>query len=53
MAARVIQSEFFFLQCVTKDTGQTFAGLGKVLRETFLPHIFFGRSPPPPQLYEI
>ena len=27
-----------------KDTLKAFAGLEKVLRETFLPHIFFGKS---------
>ena len=29
------------MQCVTKDTGQAFAGLGKASRETFLTCILF------------
>ena len=39
--ARAIQSEWIFLQRVTWDTGDAFAGVEKMLRETFLPHIFF------------
>ena len=42
--AHEIQSECIFLKRVTKDTGQAFTGMEKVLRETFLPHIFFGKS---------
>ena len=39
---RVVQLEWIFLQCVTKDTGQELTGMEKVLRENFLPCIFFG-----------
>ena len=38
---RVIQLEFIFLQLVTMNMGYLFAGVEKLLRETFLPHIFF------------
>ena len=31
----VIQSEWIFLQHVTKDGGQAFSGVGKVLQEKF------------------
>ena len=48
VAALAIQSEWIFLQRVTKDTGQAFAGLETFLRETFLPRLFFERSIPPP-----
>ena len=37
-----IQSEWVFLQHMTKDTGQSFAVVGKVLWETFSPCLFFG-----------
>ena len=39
-----IQSEWIFLQCVTWDTGDTFAGVEKMIWETFLPHLFFGKT---------
>ena len=35
---------------MTRYTGQTFLGLEKVLREMFLPRIFFGKSKPPPPI---
>ena len=40
--AHVVQLEWIFLQCMTKEIAKDFTGLGKVLRETFLPCIFFG-----------
>ena len=36
-----IQSEWIFLHRVTWDTGDLFAGVEKMIRETFLTHIFF------------
>ena len=39
---RAIQSKCIFLQHVTWDTGDEFAGVGKIIRETFLPRLFFG-----------
>ena len=41
---RAVQLEWVFLQHVTKDMGQAFMGLEKVLWETFLPRLFFGKS---------
>ena len=41
---RAIQFEWIFLQCVTKNTGDVFAGVEKLLREIFLPHLFFEES---------
>ena len=41
---RVIQSEWIFLQRVTKNTGCVFAGVENLLWETFFPHLFFGKS---------
>ena len=41
---RVIQPEWIFLQCVTWDTGDAFAGVDKMIRETFLPHILFRKT---------
>ena len=43
MVVGAIQSEWILLQRVTKDVGQVFAGVGKVMWENVLPHIFFGR----------
>ena len=40
--ARAIQSECIFLQCVTWYTRYAFALLDQVIRETFLPRLFFG-----------
>ena len=42
-SARAVQSEWVSLQCMMKYMGQTFAGLEKVLQETFLPCLFFGK----------
>ena len=42
--ACVIQSEGIFIQRVTWDTGDAFAGVEKMLWETFLPHLFFGKT---------
>ena len=43
MAARTIQSEWIILQRATKDMGQAFMGLEKVMLENVLSHLFFGR----------
>ena len=43
-SARAIQSEWIFLQHVTWDTGGSFEGVEKVIQETFLPRIFFGKT---------
>ena len=40
---RAIQSEWIFLQCVTKNIGYMFAGVEKLLQETFLSRLFFGK----------
>ena len=39
-----IQSEWIFIQHVTWDTGDAFAGVEKIIRETFLSRIFFGKT---------
>ena len=39
-----IQQEWIFLQHVTWDKGYVFAGVDKMIRETFLPHIFFRKK---------
>ena len=39
-----IQSEWIFLQCVTWNTGDTFAGVEMMIRETFLSRLFFGKT---------
>ena len=41
---RAIQSEWIFLQRVTWDTGYAFMGVKKMIRETFLPRFFFGKT---------
>ena len=41
---RTIQSEWIFLQRITWDTGESFAGVEKMIRETFLPYSFFGKT---------
>ena len=38
----VVQLEWIFRQCMTKETVKAFRVLGEVLWENFLPHIFFG-----------
>ena len=40
---RSIQTEWIFLQCMTKYTGKVFKISEKFLREMFLHYIFFGR----------
>ena len=40
---RVIQSEWIFLHHVKKDMGYVFLRVEKILQETFLPHILFGK----------
>ena len=40
----VIQSERIFLQHGTKNTGDAFSGVEKMLWETFLPRLFFAKS---------
>ena len=40
---RGIQSDWIFLQRVTWDTGDAFAGVENIIRETFLPSLFFGK----------
>ena len=42
MVVCVIQSDCIFLQHVTKNTRYAFAGVEKVIWETFLLHLFFG-----------
>ena len=44
MVVRAIQSEWIFLQHVTWDTGDLFAGVDKIIWETFLPCLFFGKT---------
>ena len=39
-----IQSEWIFIQCLTWYTGNLFAGVEKMIRETFLPRLFFGKT---------
>ena len=41
---RSIQSEWIFLQRVTWDTEDEFAGVEKMIRETFLPRLFYGKT---------
>ena len=41
---RAIQSECIFLQRVTMDTGDAVAGVEKIIPETFLPLILFGKT---------
>ena len=44
VVAFAFQVDWIFLQHVMKDTGQAFTGLEKVVQETFLPRLFFGKS---------
>ena len=41
---RAIQSEWIFLQRVTWDTEDAFLGVDKMIQETFLPRLFFGKT---------
>ena len=38
-----IQSKWIFLQCVTWDTGDAFVGVEKMIQETFLLRLLFGK----------
>ena len=42
--ARVIQLEWIFLQRLTWDTEDTFAGVEKIILETFLPRLLFSKT---------
>ena len=44
VVVRAIQLEWIFLLCVTKNTGYALTVAKKLLRETFLPLLFFGKS---------
>ena len=44
IVVRAIQSEWIFLQQVAWGTGDSFAGVEKMIRETFLPCLFFGKK---------
>ena len=44
MVVCAIQSEWIFLQSVTKYMGHSSVGVENLLRETFLTHILFGKS---------
>ena len=39
-----IQLEWIFLQRITWGTGDAFAGVEKIIRETFLPRLFFRKT---------
>ena len=39
-----IQSDRIFLQYVTTNTGDAFAGVVKMIQKTFLPRLFFGNT---------
>ena len=41
---RAIQLEWIFLQRVTKNIGDIFAGVEKMIQETFLPRLFIGKK---------
>ena len=43
---RAIQSKCIFLQRVTTGTGDAFAGMEKMIWETFLPLLLFGKTKP-------
>ena len=40
---REIQLKWIFIQWVTNNTGDVFAGAEKMFREIFLPHLLFGK----------
>ena len=44
MMVRTIQLEWVFSKRVTKNTGYAFAGVEQLLRENFLPYLFFRKS---------
>ena len=41
---REIKSQWIFIQHVTWDTGDLFAGMEKMIRKTFLPRLFFRKT---------
>ena len=41
---RAIQLKWVFLQRLTVDIGEVFAGVEKTIRENFLPRLFFGKT---------
>ena len=41
---RAIQSEWIFLQHVTLERGEALSGMENIIRETFLPRLFFGNK---------
>ena len=41
---RAIQSEWIFIQSTTKNMVDMFAGVEKITRKCFLPHLLFGKS---------
>ena len=41
---RAIQSEWIFLQRITWDIGDSFAGVEKMICKTFLTRLFFGKT---------
>ena len=41
---RTIQLKWIFIQRITKNSGSVFAGVNKIIRETFLPRIFFRKT---------
>ena len=43
MVLRAVQLEWIFLQHMAKYTGKVFVGVEKVLQETFLLRLFFGK----------
>ena len=45
-----IQSDYIFLQRVTSDVGGVFAGVEKMIRETFLSHLFSIKTKPLPPI---
>ena len=50
---RAIQSEWIFLQRVTWDTGESFAGAEKMIRESFCLVFSSERQNPSPLSYEL
>ena len=43
MVVLAIKSEWIFLQLVTKNAGDAFAGVENMIRENFLPRLLFGK----------
>ena len=53
MVYRVVQLEWIFLQRVTKDTGQAFTGMEKVLQDFFSLVCSLENRPTPVQLWKL